>query len=59
MFQKKRVELAFKANVTHLALSKHPDPDLSFPLSLPSLWIYQINLPEDCGEGAADGRRGN
>ena len=59
VFQKKRVELAFKANVTHLALSKHPDPDLPFPLSLPSLWIYQINLPEDCGEGAADRRRGN
>ena len=59
VFQKKRVELAFKANGTHLALSKHLDPDLPFPLSLPSLWIYQINLPEDCGEGATDGRRDN
>ena len=59
MFQKKRVDLAFKVNMTHLALSKHPDPDLPFPLSLPSLWIYQVNLPEDCGEGATDGRRGN
>ena len=59
MFQKKRVDLAFKVNMTRLALSKHPDPDLPFPLSLPSLWIYQVNLPEDCGEGATDGRRGN
>lgn len=49
VFQKKELSY-FKANGSHLALSKHLDPDLPFPLSLPSLWIYQINLPEDCGK---------